>query len=99
MCADTIRETQPWEERPALNVAASRKKHLGLNSPAAASRGDRAMTGRHHPNGLPSLRTTFQLLALPLRRMAVTILVLGLLAACSTTGTLEVAPPATPTSL
>jgi len=57
------------------------------------------MTGRHRPNGLPSLRITFQLLTLPLRRAAVTILVLGLLAACSTTGTLEVAPPVTPTSL
>jgi D-alanyl-D-alanine carboxypeptidase len=99
MCADTIRETQPWEERPSLERSRFQKETSWSRFAGSCVAGDRAMTGRHRPNGLPSLRTTFQLLALPLRRAAVTILVLGLLAACSTTGTLEVAPPATPTSL
>ena len=56
------------------------------------------MADRHRPNGLPFLRTTFQLLALPLRRAAITFLVLALVAACSTSGTLELPPPTVPTS-
>jgi D-alanyl-D-alanine carboxypeptidase len=44
------------------------------------------------------LRTTFQLLALPFRRAAITFLVLALVSACSTPGTLELPPPTVPTS-
>jgi D-alanyl-D-alanine carboxypeptidase len=51
--------------------------------------------GRHRPNGLSSLRTTFQLFAGPFHKAAVTLAVLVLLAACSTTSTLEVPPPTT----
>jgi D-alanyl-D-alanine carboxypeptidase len=51
--------------------------------------------GRHRPNGLSFLRTTFQLLAGSFHKAAATFLMIVLLGACSTTSTLEVPPPST----